>query len=631
MTKLYYLPKLFLLLLLLMPAMAKAQVYATTQTNGVTGLCLLCGVSNPNNAVNNSNLTDYSTLNITAGLLGVSVYQTLIFPTAGGPCDSLVLTLGSSDAVLSANIFGGVTVQTFNGNTPNNDAHVVDSSSIRLLQNNTLAQVVLHPGQNFDRVKVTLSSGILGLLNSLNIYYAYRNAGQPAAPVFNTPSGFVCGQQTLSIQNYAANTRYDVHTVYKDLFGNPLKDTAFSLMNTPYVPVQPYFNFSYTQTDIYITAVNPFTGCKSDSIHGILFFGGAGAKAQTDADTVVTCKGQPVTLHGYLANNTQANIRWYNAATGGSLLYTGNYYTVSPDTTTTYYVTTGFVCEYPVRVPVTVIVNKLPAPVFSLPTSVLCGDILVPVQNYQAGISYKVRVIYNEDFGPVTDTSYVISNSANVPVKDLIGYRITNAIITLQATNAAGCLSDSVSGSLYFGGHAAYPSTDTDSVAVCLGDSTTLHAFIPGTTTPQVRWYDAATGGNLLATGNYYTVSPAATRIYYVTSAFACEYPLRRPVRVQVNNCIAKTMGTATNVRDGRTMQIEELQLYPNPSAGMVRVNNLKDPAGAQLSIFDGGGNLLRTFNLRNSTFTLTERPGIYLIKIQTRDGVVYTGKIILQ
>ena len=139
MTKFYNTAKrrwLLFLLLSFLPGKLYAQVYANSQTNGVTGICLLCGVSNPDNPINNGNLNDYSTFNITVGLLGVTVYQTLIFPAASTTgCDSLIIGIGSGNTALSVNLLAGLTVQTFNGSVVNNDAQTVDSTHLRLQGN----------------------------------------------------------------------------------------------------------------------------------------------------------------------------------------------------------------------------------------------------------------------------------------------------------------------------------------------------------------------------------------------------------------------------------------------------------------------------------------------------------------
>ncbi|WP_410493981.1 hypothetical protein [Chitinophaga varians] len=55
---------------------------------------------------------------------------------------------------------------------------------------------------------------------------------------------------------------------------------------------------------------------------------------------------------------TSSIIRWYDAPTGGNLLFTGNYFKVSPSTTRTYYASAGYECEYPVRKQVKAIVNQ---------------------------------------------------------------------------------------------------------------------------------------------------------------------------------------------------------------------------------------------------------------------------------
>ncbi|HVI44699.1 MAG TPA: hypothetical protein VM802_07510, partial [Chitinophaga sp.] len=194
---------LFMLLCLLV-RQANAQVYANTENNGVsgTGICIGCGVLNSGNAVN-PNLTDYSTFSITAGLLDVAVYQTLIFPAASTTgCDSLIIRIGSSNAVLSAAILGGVTVQTFNGSTPNNDAQAVSTSILRILQGNQDGEILLKPAQTFDRVKVTLTSSLVGLLSSFRIYFALRK------PSVATPNGTdsitICGGQSTIVTATAA-------------------------------------------------------------------------------------------------------------------------------------------------------------------------------------------------------------------------------------------------------------------------------------------------------------------------------------------------------------------------------------------------------------------------------------------
>jgi hypothetical protein len=151
---------------------AQTKNYASSETHQTFSPCVLCSVQNPANAVG-SNENDYSTLSITAGLLGGKVEQTLYFPAA---VDSsfLVLGVGSSGGLLSLNLLGGVTVETFLGSVSNNDAKVIDSTALHLLSDTTKATVVLFKTKAFDRVKVTLKS-LVGLLNNIRLYYAYNS------------------------------------------------------------------------------------------------------------------------------------------------------------------------------------------------------------------------------------------------------------------------------------------------------------------------------------------------------------------------------------------------------------------------------------------------------------------------
>ncbi|WP_315815143.1 hypothetical protein [Paraflavitalea speifideaquila] len=530
--------------------------YATGQTNGVTGLCLLCGVSNPNNPVNSVNLEDYSQFNITTGLLGVSVHQTLIFPSVSSTgCDSLIVGIGSSNAILSANLFGGITVQTFNGTTANNDAQVVDSSIIRLLQNNTRAEILLHPGQSFDRVKLTLSSGLVGLLNGFHIYYAYRNSGRPANPIYTVPQGRTCGNVNLLVSNYEPGIYYTASVNYTGS-GNLNFDTSYTVYNSNSIPVRDLAYYFNATAAVSIRAVNPFTGCQSDSVKQLFIFGGHAAPVKVTGDSVVICKGDTAIVNANLFNDPNgtnlALIRWYDSPTGGNLLYTGHNFSVSPDTTTTYYVTAAFECDYPVRTPARVIVRKLAAPDYVVPQGVACGIQHLPVLNHAVGYSYRVRFLYRSFQGTVADTSYVVSNSNSITTPPIYPKFPVDVDVFVQTMDSVtGCRSDTVHMIYSMGGATAMPAVDEDSLNICLGDSVTLHVFVPGLpdATIRFRWYDTPTGGNLLSSSNYYRVSPDSTTTYYAASGYECQYPERAKVVVTVSNCFNNLVAKETASR----------------------------------------------------------------------------------
>ncbi|MCW3465162.1 Ig-like domain-containing protein [Chitinophaga nivalis] len=701
---------LFLLFSCLLLPKVRAQVYANSQTAGVTGLCLLCGVANAGNAVNNSNLNDYATFNIGVGLLGVSVYQTLIFPAVGtAGCDSLVIGIGSGNAVLSVNLLAALTIQTFNGTVANNDAQRVDSNNLRLWGNNR-AEIVLKPASTFDRVSVTLSSPLLGLLNGFNLYYAYRKpalaapkladstsicrgdtatltatvpagvtvrwydvpAGgtlrytgarykvspavttsyyaeaaksgctsdrkkiavivhpKPANPVFTVNPSVYCNAPRIGISNHTAAVYYQVRTVYDGLDGQ-LLDTAFTVMNSDTVVVRDLNEFYNVTTRLYIQAVDKLTGCRSDTVMQTLIFSAHATYADVDADNVTICKGDSITLRAYAhgqPNNTLVNIRWYDAPTGGTQLHRGKEFRVSPADTTRYYVTTGYYCEYLVRTKVTVNVRKLPAPVFTVPQGPTCGATKIKIENHQAGYSYRVRFRFRYNPEILFDTAYVVHTST-FPIYGFLPPLPSVVDIYVQAVDAVtGCRSDTAHKLMNIDGYGQLPAVDADSLSICKGDSATLHAFVPIYMGARIRWYDAPVGGNQLYRGYYFKVSPPQTTVYYAAGGYGCEFPKRVPVKVIVKQCTKQAYHQASK----SITFTHTLTLFPNPSAGEVRLQEKTILAGSWLIIRNAGGMEVQRNILADNRFMFAPQlsNGIYFIEIRKSAGEVYVGRVML-
>nr|WP_295864752.1 T9SS type A sorting domain-containing protein [uncultured Chitinophaga sp.] len=704
--KLLYLPLFFICLF---AHSARAQTYANSQTNGVTGLCLLCGVTNPDNAVN-SNLNDYSTFNISVGLLGVSVYQTLNFPagsTAG--CDSLVIGIGSANGILSLNLVGGITVQTFNGAVANNDAHVADSSNFRPWGNNR-GEIILKPAGAFDRVKVTLSSSLVGLLNAFQVYYAYRKpalpppalpdsvnlcsgdtaslatvapAGttvrwynaptggtllytgatykvspaatadyyaeavlngctstrkkvtvivhpKPANPVFSVTPSIVCNTTGIGIDNYTPDVYYNVRAVYTGIDGL-LLDSSYTVMNGDTVVVRDLNAYLNVTVNLYIQAVNKVTGCRSDTVMQTMILGAHGTYADAVPVNVTICKGDSVTLYAYghgQETNPLLNIRWYSVPTGGVELHRGKYFKVGPLDTTHYYVVPGYHCEYLQRTKVTVNVRKLPDPVYSVPQGMTCGATRIKVQNYQPGYSYRVRVKFRYTTQLLLDTAYLVPNTDTFFVPGYPTPLPAAVDIWVQAVDSiTGCRSDSVYRRMNTDGYAAQPKVTTDSVVICRGDSVVLHAFDPVYTQSRIRWYNVPSGGSRLYTGSDYKVSPQSTTVYYAAGGYGCEYPVRTPVTVVVNQCLQQ----AHVLR--KTPLKHTLELFPNPSAGLVRLNIDKLLPGSVLILRNVHGVEVQREVLTGNNFLITPRlsDGVYFIEIRNNNHEVYTGRVVLK
>lgn len=149
--------------------LAQSKIYANSQTNQISGICLGCSVENPENAVS-SNKNDYSTLKIGIGVIG-KVEQTLIFPSSS--IKKLTIGIGTDNIPLSVALLQGVSVETLNGDISNNDVQFIDSSILKLGSQTNKATIEIKPTQTYDRIKISLNGGLLNLSSGLRIYYTY--------------------------------------------------------------------------------------------------------------------------------------------------------------------------------------------------------------------------------------------------------------------------------------------------------------------------------------------------------------------------------------------------------------------------------------------------------------------------
>jgi gliding motility-associated-like protein len=429
---------LFVGTLLTAPFTTRAQkVYATSQDNGVNGICLLCGVTNPSNPVSNANLNDYSTYNITVGLLGVSVYQDLIFPSVNADigCDSLVIGIGNNSALLTAALLGGVTVQTYNGATANNDLTTVSSSILRLLSGDTTrGEIVLRPTQAFDRVRISLTSSLVGALSGFRLYYAF--------------------------------------------------------------------------TDKTILPASTLSG----------------------GDSVTVCAGGSVSLTA-ADSIPAATIKWFTQPAGGTAVATGNTYTVTPAATTTYYAEADLgSCTSPSRAAVTVVVNPLPTvpSLVSAAVTVCSGNpATFLVQSPQAGTTYNWYTVSTGGTPVATGTTFTTAAATTSQNYYLEAVSATTGCASATRATAALTVNPTPDSTQVAG---------ASSVTVNQGQTATFSVSSPNPAYTY-NWYDAPTGGDLVATGTSFT-TPAiyAPTSYYVAAVSnqGCTSVTRTRVTVNV-------------------------------------------------------------------------------------------------
>lgn len=188
------LPMPFLLLLMSTWAFAQNKTYATSQSNQISGICLGCSVENPQNAVGN-NEGDYSSFKIGIGVIG-KIDQTLIFPEP--TTKKIIVGIGTANIPLSVSLLQGVTVETFNGDTSNNDLQTISNSILKLGSQANKASLELNPTKKYDRIKISLNGGLINLGEELRIYYAYTSS--PLPPMCNPLT-----QEPLPIHYYSFN------------------------------------------------------------------------------------------------------------------------------------------------------------------------------------------------------------------------------------------------------------------------------------------------------------------------------------------------------------------------------------------------------------------------------------------
>lgn len=213
------------LFLFLMNSMSFAQIvkyYATSQTNQVFGICIGCGVLNPQNAVG-SNENDYSVLQVSVGLLA-RTEQTLIFPNSAYT-NKLVIGIGSNGTPLSAQVLGGVSIETFNGDVSNNDYQNLSNSIIKLGDTDpSKGEIELTMNVPYDRIKINVNSGLLNLGGELRVYYGYQYRDPFISLLAHSKDGQVTLDKNLPLKDSEVTL---INPSGKEVFRTKLQSNTF--------------------------------------------------------------------------------------------------------------------------------------------------------------------------------------------------------------------------------------------------------------------------------------------------------------------------------------------------------------------------------------------------------------------
>jgi hypothetical protein len=329
----------------------------------------------------------------------------------------------------------------------------------------------------------------VGTLPNLNIWYHLVSVRDN-----NTIKQYINGQLVGSastgglLPGYGSDPAFNIGR-RSHLAGNPINSYQ-------------YFNGSIDDVAIYNRPLNPLEVSE-------LYTVGLPCTAVPPpvAQNVVRCGTGTVT---FTASGGTA-YRWYDALSGGNLLFSGNpFVTASLSATTTFYVANVVNGSESARVAATATVNPLPAkPVISVSGSKFCAGEQVTLGVSGSGFTY-------------TWSNGVVAPSITVT--------LGTGSYTVKATDANGCVSPD---SDPFSAVAPQPvvplvQLTANTGGICAGNAVTFTAIpVNGGTTPLYQWRIAGVNQGSLTTNPVFTatINQNTTVEVSMTSQATCTTP----------------------------------------------------------------------------------------------------------
>ena len=355
---------------------------------------------------------------------------------------------------------------------------------------------VVPPG---DGASIDPSSGeVFDVLGSYEIIYTTNDGCAPVSstyiltvtppppPPSVDPLYEFCADENAAV--FPSGDNEDFFSLYQDEFGNDLLETGNGFDFSAYlVPGDPETEFYVSQT---------VDGCESELVpFSVVIYG----DSPPLVDPVITvCDGESVTIEPNSGNdNFFSDFYFYGNASLSNLLHVGSEYTFTPTMSTTIYITElNEICET-VPEPVDIILETPPTATFGEPSC------------YAGNTLYSI-IITTDAANIVTSDGFVINNNdGTFTIEDIP----SGALVMLTLENStADCNSDVELPEFDCGCLPPAAPVSGGDQTICAGEPLpTLSASAgPGET---IDWYDAPTGGTLLATGTTYT--PATAGTYY--------------------------------------------------------------------------------------------------------------------
>lgn len=307
-------------------------------------------------------------------------------------------------------------------------------------------------------------------------------------------------------------------------------------------------------------------------------------------DTI--CAGNTITLEAIAPGGIY---KWYDTASAGTPLFTGDHFqTPNLDATTTYYVevTTLSNCSSVSRTPVKIVVHRNPiSPVIVGPQEICAGNSVALTATAPGGTYFW----YDTSIGgtPLFTGDYFLTPVLNKSITYYVEAESKDKCISVSRTPVKITVNELPVSPVIAG---------PDSI--CARTSATLKATAPG---GMYKWYDTPTGGFPIYTGNpFHSDILTETKTYYVEaiSEANCTSNTRTPVTVTVS--IVEALFSATPSSGTAPLQVN----FINTSKGAVSyywdlTDNFESTSQHVSHIFspDGQGGVYEVMLISTNTF----------------------------
>jgi gliding motility-associated-like protein len=474
--------------------------FANTQSFDVNGgvLCVGCTVVNPNNSVD-ADTTTFGRITLPVAIVGSYVSQMLIFSDGGLAGDSVTVKIGIPASLATVGVLNQLQIASYNGVTYNGDRINLSSSLIklRILAGGQVGLIRFAPGAAFDRIEIRLNSAVAALFNTTDIYYASK---QVDAPIVTASTVNICSgtKATFTISNPKAGVTYKW---YSAAVGGTIEGSGTTFTTDVLNSTQNYF----------VEASRTSNGCANPnrvSVTANVTQSPVNPTLNITATTI--CAGDNVTLT--VTNPGTSIVKWYSAATNGTLLFTGPSYTVSPVTTMSYFAElSNGACNSPARTQATVTVNPRPSkPGVASNNVLVCSGspATLAVQTPEAGVIYNWYTVATG--GAIELTGATVSTG---PITQNTSYYV-------EAATAAGCTNNGgrTRVDVTVSGTVNAPTLSATTTQVCAGGSVTISVNNP-IAGQQYNFYTAATNGTLVHTGTSFTINNVTADVSYFVEA----------------------------------------------------------------------------------------------------------------